>query len=153
MINALNKGWKWLFGSLLTLLGFSSCDRFLKEMYGCPYADYKLVGDVKDAKGKPIKGVRVVYTPYPDVPDWKDANDTLYTDANGHFASGQLKIQDWPETSTVRFEDVDGSANGFFKTRVLTGDDLVQEQTKKGDKSWYRGEFTIHANAVLEAGE
>ena len=153
MINALNKGWRWLFGSLVTLLGFSGCSRFLKEMYGCPYADYKLVGDVKDAKGKPVQGIRVVYSPYPDIPAWEDANDTLYTDANGHFASDQLPIQQWPETSAVKFEDVDGSVNGTYKTLVLTDKDLVQEQTRPGDKNWYRGEFTIHAEAVLEAGD
>ena len=53
---ALGKGWKWLLGSLLTLLGFSGCERIgiIRCEYGVPNADFKLVGDVKDAKGTGI---------------------------------------------------------------------------------------------------
>ena len=62
MKTALGKGWKWLLGSLLTLLGFSGCERIgiIRCEYGVPNADFKLVGDVKDAKGKGIEGIRVV---------------------------------------------------------------------------------------------
>lgn len=149
-MNTLKTGWKWLLGSLLTLLGFSNVFVDCKKMYGCPTADYKLTGDVTDKKGSPIEGIRVIYSPYPEEPSWKDANDTLYTDTKGHFSSEHLPIYEWPESSILKFEDIDGSENGSYKTRILTGDDLVQEQTKKGDRKWYTGEFTIHADVVLE---
>ena len=67
---ALGKGWRWLLGLLMGLLGFTGCGKIgvFRDEYGCPTADFKLVGDVKDAKGKGIEGIRVVFTPYPDAP-------------------------------------------------------------------------------------
>ncbi len=156
---ALGKGWKWLLGSLLTLLGFSGCERIgiIRCEYGVPNADFKLVGDVKDAKGKGIEGIRVVFTPYPDAPEeqQKWESDTLYSDAQGHFVKERLK-HGWPdgvERAAVKFEDVDGDARGSFKTKVLNRSELTVEQTKKGDKHWYSGGYTIQAVAVLEEEE
>ena len=66
--------------------------------------------------------------------------------------SGRLKY-DWPdnlEEASIQFEDVDGSAHGAFKTKELKRSELTMEQTKKGDKHWYSGEYTIKADAVLE---
>ena len=112
MKSALGKGWKWLLGGLLTLLGFSGCERIgiIRCEYGVPSADFKLVGDVKDAKGKGIEGIRVVFTPYPDAPEeqQKWESDTLYSDAQGHFVKERLK-HGWPdgvERAAVKFERI-----------------------------------------------
>ena len=138
------------------LLGFTGCGKLgiFRAEYGCPNADFKLVGEVKDAKGKGIEGIRVVFTPNPEVPqeqqEWE--SDTLSSDARGHFEKERLKYN-WPdraEKATVKFEDVDGSAHGSFQTKILKGSELTVEQTKKGDKNWYSGEYTIQADAVLE---
>ena len=156
MKSALGNGWKWLLGSLLTLLGFTGCAKIgiFRNEYGCPNADFKLVGEVKDAKGKGIEGIRVIFKPYPL--DQDEGNryryDTLYSDAQGHFVKERLKY-DWPDNldqAAVRFEDVDGSAHGAFKTQELKRSEIEIQQTKKGDKHWYSGEYTIQANAVLE---
>lgn len=153
MKSALKDGWKWLLGGLLTLLGFSGCKEIgiIRCEYGMPHADYKMIGEVKDSNGKPIKGIRVVHSPNPDDQDgWE--NDTVYSDAKGHFEVERLKYS-WPdelERSTVKFEDVDGSANGSFKTKVLSRSELQVKQSEKGDNSWYNGEFILTANAVLE---
>ena len=153
---ALGKGWKWLLGFFMALLGFTGCGKLgiFRAEYGCPSADFKLVGDVKDAKGKGIEGIRVVFTPNPEVPqeqqEWD--SDTLYSDARGHFERERLK-HGWPdraENAAVKFEDVDGSVHGSFRTKVLKGSELTVEQTKKGDKHWYSGEYTIQADAILE---
>ena len=58
-MKSLAKGWKWLLGGVLTLLGFSGCEELgiMRCEYGQPLADYKLIGDVKDTKGNPIKGI------------------------------------------------------------------------------------------------
>ena len=156
---ALGKGWKWLLGLLMGLLGFAGCGKLgiFRNEYGCPNADFKLVGDVKDAKGKGIEGIRVVFTPYPDAPEeqQKWESDTLYSDAQGHFVKERLK-HDWPdgvERAAVKFEDVDGDAHGSFKTKVLNRSELTVEQTKNGDKHWYSGQYTIQADAVLEEEE
>ena len=153
MKTALSKSWKWLLGALLGILGFSGCNKFglFRCEYGSPNADFKLVGDVKDANGKGIEGIRVVFRAVQNEEEtWE--NDTLYSDAKGHFERERLKHY-WPdgaEQASIKFEDVDGNAHGSFKTKILTHSDFTVEQTKKGDKNWYSGEYTISADAVLE---
>ena len=145
-------------GALLGILGFSGCFvTACKKEYGCPNADFKLVGNVKDSEGKGIEGIRVFFTPYPEAPEeqQKWESDTLYSDAQGHFVKERLK-HDWPDgaqKAAVKFEDVDGGANGSYKTRILSHDELNVKQTRKGNKHWYSGEYTIYADAVLEEEE
>ena len=153
MKTALVKGWKWLLGAVLGLLGFSGCDHIfeIRLEYGVPNADFKLVGNVKDEKGNGIEGIRVVFRGGRNEEEtWE--NDTLYSDAKGHFERDKLR-HDWPDgaqSASIKFEDVDGSAHGSYKTKVLQPSELTVEQTKKGDGSWYSGVFTIHAETTLE---
>ena len=145
---ALKKGWKWLLGSILTLLGFSNVFIGCKKEYGCPNADYKLVGEVKDTKGNPVEGIRVVFAPAENY-----GIDTTYTDARGHFETGHLRVTFLTDNTKVLFDDVDGPAHGSFKSKELGRDGFLIEQTKKGDRHWYEGEFTIQADAILEEEE
>jgi putative lipoprotein (rSAM/lipoprotein system) len=152
MIASLKKGWRWLLGALLTLLGFSGCDRIglFRVEYGSPHSDYKLVGEVKDKTGKPIEGIRVVFDFNPEYQGEYKVNDTLYTDAKGHFEKERVSDIYWNTAAITKFEDVDGAEHGSFKTKILTNDEMVMEQTQKGDGHWYGGVYTVHADAVLE---
>ena len=153
MKSALGNGWKWLLGIFMSLLGFTGCGKLgiFRTEYGCPNADFKLVGDVKDAQGKGIEGIRVVFRAVENEEEtWE--NDTLYTDAKGHFERERLRHA-WPddaEKASIKFEDVDGSEHGAYKTKILRRSDMTVEQTKKGSDSWYHGAYTIHAEAILE---
>ena len=151
MKTAVVKGWKWILGIVLGILGLSGCGKIFKCEYGCPNADFKLIGDVKDAHGKGIEGIRVVFRPVQNEEEtWE--NDTLYSDAKGHFERERLK-HDWPDgaqQASIKFEDVDGSAHGSYKTKILQPSELTVEQTKKGDGSWYAGVYTITAETTLE---
>ena len=142
--------WKRFLGGVLGLLGFTGCIQLFPAMYGSPSADFKLLGDVKDPDGKPIEGIRAVFRAVDDEEEtWE--NDTLYTDVNGHFEKQRLR-HDWPDeaqNASVKLEDVDGTAHGSFKTRIVKRSDMEVEQTKKG-KKWYSGEFTIRVQAVME---
>ena len=94
MKQKINKAWTWMLGGLMGLLGFSSCDPFgaIRYEYGAPYADYKVVGEVKDEAGKPVEGIRVVFAPWgrdSESAPW--VNDTLYTDRAGKVA-GELEV-------------------------------------------------------------
>ncbi len=149
-IKSMTKGWKWLLGSVLTLLGFSGAMVSCRKEYGCPTTDYKLVGDVTDKQGKPIEGIRVVFDLNPESQYKYQENDTLYTDAKGHFEKERITEGLWSTASIVKFEDVDGAENGSFKTKILTDEEMVKEQTQKGDGKWYGGVYTVHADAVLE---
>lgn len=149
MKTALTKGWRWLLGILVSILGFEGCDKIglFRCEYGEPHADYKLIGDVKDTKGNPIKGIRVVYDRLPEEEEW--GKDTLYTDQKGHFEKDVENVF-WHSGSLVKFEDADGAENGSYRSKTLTQEDLVFEQTKKGDKHWYSGAYSVHADAILE---
>lgn len=153
--------WKYAMSGLLALLGFGSCDKGLIPgggggmlcMYGQPTANYKFLGDVKDEDGKAIPGIRVVFFPEEDRPSY--TNDTLYTDQSGRFEKDCLKY-DWPDEAAkakVKFEDVDGTENGSFQTKVLQRSDLAVKQTKESKDTWYKGDFTIEAKAVLKKEE
>ena len=150
--------WKYAMSGLLAILGFGSCNKGglipdeggMTCMYGQPHANYKFLGDVKDETGKAIPGIRVVFFPEEDKPSY--VNDTLYTDQAGHFEKDQLKY-DWPDearTAKVKFEDVDGEANGRFETKIVKRDGLTVTQTRKTDNAWYKGDFTIETKAVLK---
>ena len=154
-MKSLTKGWKWLLGSVLTLLGFDGCviigdPGFGRCEYGQPYAEYKLIGDVKDAKGHPIQGIRVIHTPSPR-DEYGVFSDTVYSDNKGHFEIERLK-HDWPDDlkdSVVKFEDVDGAENGSFKKKELGRSELKIKQTQKGGR-WFEGGYTVTADATLE---
>ena len=148
MTTKLNNSWMRVLGALMGVLGFGGCFvTSCRKEYGCPSADYKLVGDVKDVRRNPIPGIRVVFDRFPE--DETYGKDTLYTDAKGHFEK-DLPDYMWDSGSIVKFEDVDGNENGSFRTKVLTDAELVFEQTKKGDRHWYSGAFDVHADAILE---
>lgn len=133
----------------MSILGFGGCEKIsiFREEYGSPYADFKLLGDVKDTRGNPIRGIRVVYDRSPEDETW--GRDTLYTDQNGHFAK-HLPDFMLSTNTVVRFDDVDGGANGSYRSKVITYQEMEVVQTKKGDKKWFEGAFTIKADAVLE---
>ena len=78
------KGWRWLLGVLLGVLGFSGCfSTACRKEYGCPSADFKLVGDVKDADGKGIEGIRVACL--------------QYFPASGSFSNESALLIRWPK--------------------------------------------------------
>ena len=149
-----------LLGALLGLLGFSSCFHIIDGPveYGQPHIDFKASGKVTDASGKGIEGIRVAirqHRHYDNTPgviydqnDWYD-DDTLYTDAAGKYGLRRsITSFDGPHDVTVVFEDVDGEEHGGrFESRTVKP---AVEQTQKGDKSWYGGEFTVKADATLK---
>ena len=159
------KTWtKSLIGSLLTLLGFHSCNPFAiidqPDMYGpapidypvCEYgvpsANYVFQGEAVNEENAPVQGIRIVVAPNGLENNYE--NDTLYTDAQGK-ASRQLTYN-WPGTDAlqVKFEDVDGPENGSYQELVLKNSELDIQKTADGSGNWYEGEFTIQAKAVLK---
>lgn len=157
MKHRINNWAKLLYGFLMTILGFSGCDGIFETPveYGQPYAEFKLVGEVKSEEGKPIKGIRVIVKPYiahteQQYLDWY--RDTLFTDAEGKFSKEKLK-HTWPNEmkgSTIIFEDIDGPENGGeFMSKTLNDKEFTVEQVKKGSGNWYDGDFLVTANATL----
>ena len=120
--------------------------------YGCPHADYQIVGKVTGG-GKPIKGIRVALLSMSDYNNQYYGIDTLYTDASGKINKSWRNLPLNFDRFAVKIEDLDGQENGSWQTKILEKDDLIIKQTKKGDKNWYEGAFTITANTNLNKAE
>ena len=155
MSRKIHNWWKALLGGVLALLGFQGCEEILnigRCEYGQPHANYKLLGEVKDQDGNPIKGIRVVFAPHGLDEAQRYGNDTLYTNAAGHFELGQTKYN-WPGLQSdckLVAEDVDGEINGSFESQTLTESQLSVKQSERGDGKWYGGSFDIEARIVLK---
>lgn len=148
---------RMLFGGILSLLGFGSCDEIGREMvcmYGQPHADFTVKGTVTDEEGKPVEGIRTVIDAYLSWTDGVgnhyrelDYTDTLYTDSSG-MVQRKTGLFDKSSDVTVTLTDVDGEKNGSFEEKVMEG--LQMTQVKKGDDSWYNGAYELKFEATLK---
>ena len=134
---------KTLGAAILSLLGFNSCDIIGNIVapvceYGCPHADYKIIGTVKDADGNPIPGIQVKSENF-----WGDeiktAEDGSYSVVSGGFPT---------DTIPLTFEDVDGEENGGkFKTKEA---EVKLKHTQTGDGKWDNGTYEGSLDVTLE---
>lgn len=158
MKNKVNIWIKALYGFLMTVLGFSSCDDLLgimeqKDAYGQPYAEFKITGEVKSQDGKPLKGIRVIVNPRKSNGDYgRFESDTLFTDADGKYSKDRLK-HDWPdnlEDAIITFDDIDGVENGGeFQSVSLQKGEFSVENVKKGSGNWDSGDYLVTADATM----
>ena len=138
--------------ALLVLLGFEACTGIESggEEYGTPTVDFHVVGQVTDAEGKPIEGIRVTTRGYYDFNDGT-MEQTTYTDKEGRYATKEVKSIGIDPGMKVVFEDVDGEANGgLIAADSISSDAMAKEKVKKGDGNWYEGGYELTANAKLK---
>ena len=88
------------------------------EEYGTPTVDFHVVGQVTDAEGKPIEGIRVTTRGYYDFNDGT-MEQTTSTDKEGRYATKEVKSIGIDPGMKVVFEDVDGEANGGLFATVF----------------------------------
>ena len=134
---------KTIGAAILSLLGFNSCELIGSIVapvceYGCPHAEFKIIGTVKDEAGNPIPGIQVKSENiWSD--DIKTAEDGSYSIASEGFPS---------ETIQLIFEDVDGEENGGkFKTLEA---EAKLKQTQTGDGNWDDGTYEGSLDVTLE---
>ena len=151
--------YNWMTGVLLSLLGFSSCNKNEIDdpnicLYGTPTTHYIIKGKVTDTDGKPINGVKVEandtygdrHRPLTDEPVYTDEKGEYSANAWGISSDGQGNI-----LLEVTFEDVDGEANGgTFANDTVRGKDMTIEKVKDGDGAWNRGTYEITANKTMK---
>ena len=138
--------------ALLVLLGFEACTGMENggEEYGTPTVDFHVVGQVTDADGKPIEGIRVTTRGYYDFNNGT-MEQTTYTDKEGRYATKEVKSIGIDPGMKIVFEDVDGEANGgLFAADSISSDAMAKEKVKKGDGNWYEGGYELTANAKLK---
>jgi len=105
---------------ILLLLGFSgafySCAK-----YGMIVDEYHVNGTVMDKTGKPIKDILITGYFY------KNYGDMLYTNSEGKFSVNG------DEGMRLKFEDIDGEANGGeFETREINIEFTDADLVKRG---------------------
>jgi len=130
------KASNWLLAGLMTLLGFTSCEKTLEE-YGTPWETYAIKGAVVNkTDGKPIKGIKVNVVPYDDL--------SVLTDEKGEFKFSDTSGQE----GSLAFTDIDGEANGLFVSDTVKVDYDNAEHIGGGD-GWFQGELTAIVKAEL----
>lgn len=158
MNRKINKLLNAVTASLLSLLGFSSCDNGIFGgdepcLYGTPTSSYHFKGTVTNEKGTPVKGIKVVAQ---EVYDGDTTRvDSTYTDSNGNYQTADKSV--FSATGYVKegrlfvsFEDVDGEDNGGeYETAKAVGSDISVKQIKKGDGSWDAGLYELTADKKL----
>ena len=158
------KGANWALAGLISLLGFTNCEKELSPSveYGTPNADYTVKGKVVNkATGKAIEGIRVAYNP-------EVYSGTLYGVPTAPYkpkyyvitnAKGEYKLTEKLSISEIQFignspllpvyvEDIDGEKNGLFQSETIQVDFKSAEKTGK-PKGWYDGEYTVTLNVEM----
>jgi len=124
------KKMNWTLAGIIGLLGFAGCKK--KESGEV----YTVKGTVVDkADGKPIKGIRVGYSPEKQFSTLCGVGSTPYkpkshvlTDTKGEFIladsfqDGEYQIINNKTTLPVFVEDIDGEENGWFQNEYLQVD-------------------------------
>lgn len=148
------KATNWAFVGLLTLLGFSSCDKQGELMYGSPHASFSIRGKIQtEAKtGIPDIEVRLALVT-PDGNDiYEEVNSPLKTDEKGEFSTTFDAI--YFDRLRVYATDVDGKKNGSFAKDSI---DILFESKdfkRKTKDNWDMGhaekEITIELKETKE---
>ena len=137
------KGTNWVLAGLLSFLGFSSCDRFGRDEYGSPYAEFVVSGKVTDTDGKGLQGIKVDVPYVERVWAAKEYRDTLFTwnymntlqtNKNGDFVYTYRESPSDTVKVKMKFEDL---ANQIFETDSTTTT-FVESELKDG-KGWCIG--------------
>ena len=172
----------WLLVTLMGALGMSGChchkklaepaeepdtvpavrDRGeMRLMYGVPTMNYQIRGQVKDAKGRPVKDIRVnmlernmettadgtVEGDPEAVGRWLEKTE-VRTDRNGRF---ELKSSGLPQEQVrLLVRDVDGEENGEFKTRMVELEVTPDNVDRTNADGWNQGTFSKQVRIKLE---
>ena len=153
------KSANWVLAGIIGFFGFAgSLTTGCRVEYGAPSADYKIKGTVvNEATGKPIKGIRVAYSPVEwDVdlfgpPPWlqDERYDYVITNENGAFTFTSSRGYGFRNSIVpIYAEDIDGEQNGLFQPRKIEVD--FNEAAQTGNPGgWYEGEFTVTTTIQL----
>lgn len=153
--------YNWMTGVLLSLLGFSSCNKNEIDdpgnnicLYGTPTTHYIIKGKVTDTNGKPINGVKVEANDTYDDRRRPLTDEPVYTDEKGEYSANAWGISSDGQGNIlleVTFEDIDGEANGgTFANDTVRGKDMTIEKVKNGEGAWNLGTYEITANKTMK---
>ena len=170
----------WLLISIMGALGLTAChchkktakteveadtievrDRGeIRLMYGVPTMNYQIRGQVKDANGKPVKGIRVnmlernmevngteLQGDPERVKEYLD-NTSVTTDRKGRFEITNSGIPQEQVRLLVR--DVDGTENGEHLNKLVEMDVTPDNVDRTNAGGWNQGTFNKEVEIKLE---
>jgi putative lipoprotein (rSAM/lipoprotein system) len=141
-----------ILAGLMLLLGFSSCQDQTVE-YGAPSADYAIKGTVVNkSTGQPVQGIEVKIDIDKPYVQWKGPWEKLTTQEGLFNLSMPNALFDGSEQITIAATDIDGEANGSFKSDTVYVSFRNAQQTAEG-KRWFMGEFTLTVKVELNSDE
>ncbi len=142
---------------LLTMLGFSSCDKFSSDepcLYGSPTSVFQVKGCITAEDGTPIEGIKaVVGIDYAKNGKNIYRLDSAYTDSQGNYTIDKQNFGGDINKNSLQIllEDVDGDAKGgTFANDTVKGDELTIEKTGGKDGTWSIGSYAVTANKKLK---
>lgn len=140
--------WNRLLRMMMTILGFStaaslsSCkDETQRAEYGTPSAKFIVNGQVKSEQDNAaIANIQVTMQ-----------GDTTFTDAQGKY---EVDVIEFPtdQEFLIKFEDIDGTANGEYQTQENPVEFTDVEFTN-GSGNWYAGETSETLDVNLKTKE
>ena len=132
--------WCALISALLGMLGFAACgdnnETYGPDLYGQPYAKFKVEGAVLNEEGTSVQSVKVYVKGH--------YGDTTTTAQDGKFIIDAKSI--WPYLSFwVMAEDQSGI---YEKDSVK-----IEPKYEGGDHDWYSGSYSTTHNFTLKKKE
>lgn len=138
-----------ILSSLLTLLGYTSCDSSedIPVEYGTPYAKYEVKGKVVDKESlATIEGARVIVKPVISNDGAEQTspyyNDTVYTDKDGKYIY-QKEVEAYDYLRVV-CEDPSGT---------YEADSTLLKMNPENGQGWYQGSDSQTADFELDKKE
>ena len=142
---SIRKFFNYLLTSILGFLGFSCSVINGGEEYGCPHADYELMGTVQNEEGEPIANVNVT-----ELDSIFGLPDEILATTN---KQGQYNTHgEWIYTSASKFHFQFVSKD----TQYVPLDTIIPVDRvpfRGGDGDWYDGKKIIQVDVVLKKKE
>ncbi|MCL2727963.1 MAG: radical SAM-associated putative lipoprotein [Bacteroidales bacterium] len=159
-----SKGVQWVIAGLLTLLGFSACnksnDNDYPVEYGTPHAKFTVSGKVTNTQGQALSQISVIvprvvhHTParpgfIPQHPvSTNHIRDTLYTKADGSY---EYTYNGFPtDTVQIHLKFEEPSLHPLFESDS-TKVNFILSDLKDGDARWYSGSAKKEVNMTLKS--
>lgn len=130
--------WCALISALLGMLGYAACgskgeESYGPDLYGEPYAKFKVEGAVFNEEGVAVEGVKVYVR--------DNYGDTAKTDQNGKFVFEASRI--W---AGREFWVMAKDPSGVYATDSI----CVATDFKGGDGDWYAGSYSTTQDFTLK---
>lgn len=171
----------WLLVTVMGALGLSACHCHKKAaqtepepepvevrdrgevrlMYGVPTMNYQIRGQVRDAKGKPVKGIKInmlernmevqgtrLQGDPERVLEYLE-NTSVTTDRKGRFEISNSGLPQEQVRLLVR--DVDGNDNGEYKDRMVEVNVTPDNVDRTNAGGWNQGTFNKEVEIKLES--